>query len=267
MTSLNAPLMNAPPANGNFNTMPYNLIPQAPPSGNVAMMGVMGHYMLPWPSLATHESPNHGLVQPSEQHGSGQGGQRQPQAFPQHSGPFSPTPQPLPNSNMNPQQQHQQQQQQQQPWMLHVSPGGPPPPLFVDFNAQFGLAEPAAPASGLLHGLPPFHGPFLSNAPAPNPDNSPGSIGGEHMGQARTVLSSSERSLMNLAIHTALSHGPEARADITAALRSGLSEEQIRAALAYAMEYCNTLACTMAVMTANRVFEEEGPPKDEDGSG
>ncbi|KAJ5457882.1 Carboxymuconolactone decarboxylase [Penicillium sp. IBT 31633x] len=68
---------------------------------------------------------------------------------------------------------------------------------------------------------------------------------------ARPGLKFRERSLMNIAMLTALNRGPELRIHITAALHNGLTEEEICEACRHAMIYCGVPAGRDALVIAS----------------
>jgi 4-carboxymuconolactone decarboxylase len=73
---------------------------------------------------------------------------------------------------------------------------------------------------------------------------------------ARPGLAFRDRSLMNIAMLIALNRAPELRIHILAALRNGLSEEQICEACRHAMVYCGVPAGRNALLVASDVFDE-----------
>ncbi|KAJ5457666.1 Carboxymuconolactone decarboxylase [Penicillium sp. IBT 31633x] len=68
---------------------------------------------------------------------------------------------------------------------------------------------------------------------------------------ARPGLKFRERSLMNLAMLTALNRGPELCIHVTAALHNGLTEEEICEACRHAMIYCGVPAGRDALAIAS----------------
>ncbi|OQE44776.1 hypothetical protein PENCOP_c002G03079 [Penicillium coprophilum] len=68
---------------------------------------------------------------------------------------------------------------------------------------------------------------------------------------ARPGLKFRERSLMNLAMLTALNRGPELRIHVAAALHNGLTEEEICEACRHAMIYCGVPAGRDALAIAS----------------
>ncbi|OJJ85830.1 carboxymuconolactone decarboxylase family protein [Aspergillus glaucus CBS 516.65] len=70
---------------------------------------------------------------------------------------------------------------------------------------------------------------------------------------ARPGLKFRDRSLMNIAILTALNRGPELRIHITAALHNGLTEEEICEACRHTMVYCGVPAGRDALLIASDV--------------
>ncbi|KAJ5937117.1 Carboxymuconolactone decarboxylase [Penicillium verhagenii] len=79
---------------------------------------------------------------------------------------------------------------------------------------------------------------------------------------ARPGLKFRERSLMNIAMLTALNRGPELRIHVAAALHNGLTEEEICEACRHAMIYCGVPAGRDALATASEVVAAvKGKPK------
>ncbi|KAJ5392034.1 Carboxymuconolactone decarboxylase [Penicillium cosmopolitanum] len=79
---------------------------------------------------------------------------------------------------------------------------------------------------------------------------------------ARPGLKFRERSLMNIAMLTALNRGPELRIHVSAALHNGLSEEEICEACRHAMIYCGVPAGRDALAIASEVVAVvKGKPK------
>ena len=66
------------------------------------------------------------------------------------------------------------------------------------------------------------------------------------------------RSLMNLAMLTALNKTAELQVHVRGALNNGLSMEEIRAALIHATAYCGMPAGLQAFRAAHQVLKEEG---------
>lgn len=71
---------------------------------------------------------------------------------------------------------------------------------------------------------------------------------------ARPGLKFRERSLMNIAMLTALKRGPELRLHITAAIHNGLTEEEICEACRQTMIYCGVPAGRDALAVASDVL-------------
>ncbi|KAJ5488209.1 Carboxymuconolactone decarboxylase [Penicillium expansum] len=74
---------------------------------------------------------------------------------------------------------------------------------------------------------------------------------------ARPGLKFRERSLMNIAMLTALNRGPELRIHITAGLHNGLTEEEICEACRHAMVYCGVPAGRDALAIASEVVNSQ----------
>ncbi|KAL3484694.1 CMD-domain-containing protein [Aspergillus germanicus] len=73
---------------------------------------------------------------------------------------------------------------------------------------------------------------------------------------ARPGLKFRDRSLMNIAMLTALGRGPELRIHLKAAVHNGLTEEEICEACRHAMVYCGVPAGRDALLAASEVFEQ-----------
>lgn len=73
-----------------------------------------------------------------------------------------------------------------------------------------------------------------------------------------TTLDRKSRSLMNLAMLTALNRGPEIKLHVKGALNNGLSTEEIKAALLHATAYCGIPAGLDAFKAAHEVLVKEG---------
>jgi len=74
----------------------------------------------------------------------------------------------------------------------------------------------------------------------------------------RPGLDRKTRSMLNLAMLTALNRGPELKLHINGALNNGLSKEQIREVFLQAAIYCGVPAAVEAFRTAREVFKERG---------
>lgn len=74
----------------------------------------------------------------------------------------------------------------------------------------------------------------------------------------RPGLDRKTRSMLNLAMLTALNRGPELKLHINGALNNGLSKEQIREVFLQAAIYCGVPAAVEAFRTAREVFRERG---------
>ena len=74
----------------------------------------------------------------------------------------------------------------------------------------------------------------------------------------RPGLSRKSRSMLNLAMLTALNRGPELRLHINGALNNGLSKEEIREVFLQTAIYCGVPASVEAFRVAREVFKERG---------
>ena len=74
----------------------------------------------------------------------------------------------------------------------------------------------------------------------------------------RPGLERKTRSMLNLAMLTALNRGPELKLHVNGALNNGLSKEQIREVFLQAAIYCGVPAAVEAFRTAREVFKERG---------
>ena len=74
----------------------------------------------------------------------------------------------------------------------------------------------------------------------------------------RPGLDRKTRSMLNLAMLTALNRGPELRLHVNGALNNGLSKEQIREVFLQAAIYCGVPASVEAFRVAREVFKERG---------
>ena len=74
----------------------------------------------------------------------------------------------------------------------------------------------------------------------------------------RPGLSRKTRSMLNLAMLTALNRGPELRLHINGALNNGLSKEEIREVFLQTAIYCGVPASVEAFRVAREVFKERG---------
>ncbi|OGA19605.1 MAG: 4-carboxymuconolactone decarboxylase [Betaproteobacteria bacterium RIFCSPLOWO2_02_FULL_66_14] len=74
----------------------------------------------------------------------------------------------------------------------------------------------------------------------------------------RPGLDRKTRSMLNLAMLTALNRGPELKLHVNGALNNGLSKEQIREVFLQAAIYCGVPAAVEAFRTAREVFKERG---------
>ena len=72
----------------------------------------------------------------------------------------------------------------------------------------------------------------------------------------RPGLNHKTRSMLNLAMLTALNRGPELRLHINGALNNGLSKEDIREVFLQAAIYCGVPAAVEAFRIAREVFKE-----------
>jgi 4-carboxymuconolactone decarboxylase len=75
---------------------------------------------------------------------------------------------------------------------------------------------------------------------------------------ARPGLDRKTRSLMNLAMLTALNRAPEIKLHVRGALNNGVSVEEIKEALLHATVYCGIPAGLDAFKAANEVLKEMG---------
>jgi 4-carboxymuconolactone decarboxylase len=74
----------------------------------------------------------------------------------------------------------------------------------------------------------------------------------------RPGLSRKTRSMLNLAMLTALNRGPELRLHVTGALNNGLTKEEIREVFLQTAIYCGVPASVEAFRVAREVFKERG---------
>jgi len=74
----------------------------------------------------------------------------------------------------------------------------------------------------------------------------------------RPGLDRKTRSMLNLAMLTALNRGPELKLHINGALNNGLTKEQIREVFMQAAIYCGVPASVEAFRVAREVFKERG---------
>jgi 4-carboxymuconolactone decarboxylase len=74
----------------------------------------------------------------------------------------------------------------------------------------------------------------------------------------RPGLDRKTRSLLNLAMLTALNRGPELKLHINGALNNGLTKEQIREVFLQTAIYCGVPAAVEAFRSAREVFKERG---------
>ena len=74
----------------------------------------------------------------------------------------------------------------------------------------------------------------------------------------RPGLDRRTRSLLNLAMLTALNRGPELKLHVNGALNNGLTKEQIREVFLQAAIYCGVPAAVEAFRSAREVFKERG---------
>ncbi len=74
----------------------------------------------------------------------------------------------------------------------------------------------------------------------------------------RPGLNHKTRSMLNLAMLTALNRGPELRLHINGALNNGLTKEDIREVFLQAAIYCGVPAAVEAFRIAREVFKERG---------
>ncbi len=81
------------------------------------------------------------------------------------------------------------------------------------------------------------------------------------------TLDRKTRSLLNLAMLTALGRSPEIKLHVKGALRNGVSVEEIKATLLHATAYCGIPAGLDAFKAAHEVLVAEGAPTDGTASG
>ena len=74
----------------------------------------------------------------------------------------------------------------------------------------------------------------------------------------RPGLDRKTRSMLNLAMLTALNRGPELKLHVAGALNNGLSKEQIREVFLQSAIYCGVPAAVEAFRAAREVFKERG---------
>jgi 4-carboxymuconolactone decarboxylase len=74
----------------------------------------------------------------------------------------------------------------------------------------------------------------------------------------RPGLSRKTRSMLNLAMLTALNRAPELRLHVTGALNNGLTKEEIREVFLQTAIYCGVPASVEAFRVAREVFKERG---------
>ena len=74
----------------------------------------------------------------------------------------------------------------------------------------------------------------------------------------RPGLSRKTRSMLNLAMLTALNRGPELRLHVNGALNNGLTKEEIREVFLQTAIYCGVPASVEAFRVAREVFKERG---------
>ena len=74
----------------------------------------------------------------------------------------------------------------------------------------------------------------------------------------RPGLSRKTRSMLNLAMLTALNRGPELRLHVTGALNNGLTKDEIREVFLQTAIYCGVPASVEAFRVAREVFKERG---------
>ncbi len=75
---------------------------------------------------------------------------------------------------------------------------------------------------------------------------------------ARPGLEKKTRSMLNLAMLTALNRGHEFRIHVKGALNNGVTKEEIREILIHAAVYCGAPAAMDGFRIAKEVFREEG---------
>lgn len=81
---------------------------------------------------------------------------------------------------------------------------------------------------------------------------------------SREGLDRKTRSLLNLAMLTALNRAPEIRLHVRGALRNGVTVEEIRETLLHATVYCGIPAGLDAFKAAHQVLVEEGALGDDE---
>ncbi len=80
----------------------------------------------------------------------------------------------------------------------------------------------------------------------------------------RPALDRKTRSIINLAMLTALNRAPELRLHVKGALNNGLTPDEIKEVLLQATIYCGIPAGLEAFKTANEVLQEAGAVKKKD---
>ena len=70
------------------------------------------------------------------------------------------------------------------------------------------------------------------------------------------TLDRKTRSLMNLAMLTALNRAPEIKLHVKGAINNGVTVDEIKAALLHATAYCGIPACLESFKIATEVFKE-----------
>jgi 4-carboxymuconolactone decarboxylase len=80
------------------------------------------------------------------------------------------------------------------------------------------------------------------------------------LGVGDGTLDRKTRSLMNLAMLTALNRAPEIKLHVKGALNNGVTVEEIKAALLHATTYCGIPAGLDAFRDAHEVLISEGAP-------
>jgi len=80
----------------------------------------------------------------------------------------------------------------------------------------------------------------------------------------RPGLDRKTRSIINLAMLTALNRAPELRLHVKGALNNGLTPDEIKEVLLQATIYCGIPAGLEAFKTANEVLQETGAVKKKD---
>ena len=78
------------------------------------------------------------------------------------------------------------------------------------------------------------------------------------MAVRRQRLAASLASLLNLAMLTALNRSPEIKLHVRGALNNGVTVDEIKETLIYAIIYCGILAGLDAFKVANDVLKEVG---------